>query len=134
MSARDPKTWMWAEACELLERAERLHRQFFQFGTSSARRPTWEPPVDMIETGPELSVMVALPGVAAACLEVGIDAGCLRVAGERRLPVGSQHAIIYRLEIPYGRFERCIDLPAGRYEFVQRELVDGCLMVRLRRS
>jgi HSP20 family molecular chaperone IbpA len=36
-----------------------------------------------------------------------------------------------RLEIPYGRIERRIDLPAGRYELVGSELLDGCLRVRL---
>ena len=40
---------------------------------------------------------------------------------------------IHRLEIPYGRFERTIDLPAGRYDLVQREFADGCLLLELRR-
>ncbi len=24
------ETWMWAEACEILQQADRLHRQFFR--------------------------------------------------------------------------------------------------------
>ena len=47
MSSNDPKTWMWAEACGLLERAER-HRQFFRVFPP---RP-WEPPVDVFEIDP----------------------------------------------------------------------------------
>ena len=27
--ANDPARWMWAEACELIDQAERLQRQFF---------------------------------------------------------------------------------------------------------
>ena len=40
---------------------------------------------------------------------------------------------IHRLEIPYGRFERQIELPAGRYEIDGRELANGFLVLRLRR-
>jgi HSP20 family molecular chaperone IbpA len=47
--------------------------------------------------------------------------------------VAYQGAIIYRLEIPYGRFERRIALPAGQYELVDRRLEQGCLTLGLRR-
>ena len=30
---RDPRAWMWAEACEFLDRADRLQRQFFVLGS-----------------------------------------------------------------------------------------------------
>lgn len=130
MASRDPEIWMWAEACELIERAERLHRQFFQLGRSRARGPTWEPPVDVFEADGELRILVALPGVNSAQIEVIADAGVLVVAGERRIPIASQ-AIIHRLEIPYGRFERRIDLPPGLFEIGRREVADGCLLISL---
>src|SRR5262249_18730806 len=44
-----PNSWMWSEAFEMLARAERLHREVFRPARSPARRPAWEPPVDMIE-------------------------------------------------------------------------------------
>ncbi len=43
---RDLEAWMWAEACEALARAERLHRQFFRWGAAEAGA-VWEPPVDI---------------------------------------------------------------------------------------
>ena len=54
---RNQPTWMWAEAFDLLERADRLHRQFFRFERSAAQAPRWEPPVDVVETrdGPSAS-------------------------------------------------------------------------------
>jgi HSP20 family protein len=38
--AGDPRRWMWAEACAMIERAEQMHRQFFQPGTAALSRAT----------------------------------------------------------------------------------------------
>jgi HSP20 family protein len=133
MRSRDPGAWMWAEACELLDRAERLHRQFFVPQRPEGRRPTWEPPVDLLETEDELWICVALPGVAKEQLEVLVEGGVLVVTGERPMPGRTRGTRIHRLEIPYGRFERRIELPPGRFDVVQRELVDGCLTLGLRK-
>jgi HSP20 family protein len=123
---------MWAEACELLDRAERLHRQFFQLGDAYARGPVWEPPVDVFETNGELWILVALPGVDPEGVEISAHDGTLIVAGERVLPREARAGVIHRLEIPYGRFERRIALPAGRFEIGRRDLTDGCLTLSLR--
>jgi len=132
MTRRDLETWMWAEACETLARAERLHRQFFRLGEAGAR-PVWEPPVDIFESGAELSIVAALPGVEPSRLEIGVEDGVLIITGERPMPQPQRDAAIHRLEIPQGRFERRIALPAGRFELAQRELADGCLTLVLRK-
>jgi HSP20 family molecular chaperone IbpA len=124
---------MWAEACELLDRAELLHRQFFVPQGSKGRQPTWQPPVDLLETEGELWICVALPGVAKEHLEVLVDNGILIVTGERPMPGRAQGASIRRLEIPYGRFERRVELPPGRFDVVKRDLIDGCLTLGLRK-
>ncbi len=131
MPSRDLDRWMWAEACEMLERAERLHRQFFQPGSPPSRSRAWEPPVDMVETEHELWVIIALPGVEPKRFEVGFRAGYLVVAGVRPLPVPASGGEILRLEIPHGRFERQVELPLGRYELQRHELVNGCLYISL---
>lgn len=133
MTSRERRTWMWAEACALLEQAERMQRQFFQPALSPARRLAWEPPVDIYETERELSILVALPGVEPGRVAVRIEAGTLIVAGERPLPMELRKASIYRLEIPHGYFERRIELPPGRYERERQELSHGCLLLRLRK-
>jgi HSP20 family protein len=133
MPLRDPESWMWAEACELIERAERLHRQFFQPGRPQAKRPTWEPPVDIFETEGELWVLIALPGVDPDHIQALIDGDTLVVTGERRIYITTR-AIIHRLEIPYGHFERRITLPPGRLVLGRREVVNGCLLIRLRKG
>jgi HSP20 family protein len=133
MRSRDPDAWMWAEACELLDRAERLHRQFFVPQRPEGRRPAWQPPVDLLETEDELWICVALPGVAKEQLEVLVEGGVLIVTGERPMPGRTRGMRIHRLEIPYGRFERRIELPPGRFDVIERELADGCLSLGLRK-
>ena len=132
MRARDPRSWMWAEALELLQDAERLQRQFFQVGAIRGA-PSWEPPVDLYETGDELRLLVALPGVTPQQLEVAFAPSLIIVRGERSLPTHSRRAAIHRLEIPYGQFERRVALPAGHFELIDRRLEHGCLVLTLRR-
>ena len=105
---RDPADWMLSEAIEALARAERLHRQMFQ-PPSATRRPAWEPPVDVLETEQEVLVLIALPGVAPDQVEAAIEDGTLVVAGRRVLPPQLRTAVIHRLELPQGRFERRMD-------------------------
>lgn len=133
MTIRDTSEWMWAEACELLERADRLQRRFFQLGRGLAERPTWEPPVDIVEDGALVTILVALPGVPSEAVQIMIDGPLLIVIGHRPLPTSSRRAVIHRLEIPYGRFERRIELAAGRLQLERQELRDGCLRLLLRK-
>jgi HSP20 family protein len=132
MPLRDLETWMWAEACDILDRADRLHRQFFRPTIKNVRQPTWEPPIDVYETSYEFKIMIALPGVAPEHLSVTLEGGHLIIDGQRHL-LASAESHIRRLEIPYGRFERRIELPEGRFEIGTREFVNGCLVISLRK-
>jgi HSP20 family molecular chaperone IbpA len=124
---------MWAEACALLDQAERRHRQFFELLTSS-RSPVWEPPVDIFSHGCELRVIVALPGARAEDVTVQITAAGLQIETSVAPPALPGGMDLVRLEIPYGRMRRRVDLPPGRYALVERRLERGCLYVQLARS
>jgi HSP20 family protein len=128
------RSWMWSEACEMLARAERLHREFFRPIRSASRLAAWEPPVDILETEREVLVLVALPAVSADRVEVAIDGDELVVAGIRVLPSELQTAVIHRLELPQGRFERRVRLPAGAYNEISRSASDGCLLITLQKA
>ncbi|HJV51046.1 Hsp20/alpha crystallin family protein [Noviherbaspirillum sp.] len=134
MRWRDPTASMWDEALELLEHADRLHRQFFQLENRRSQSPAWQPPVDIFETEWEVVVFVALPGVAAEQLEVSVDGTAVIVRGQRAMPGICRSGAIRRLEIPYGRFERRIEFPAQRFQLGQRLLKDGCLMLTLQKT
>ena len=133
MSSRNPTAWMWSQACELLDQAERMHRQFFRLTASDRARPVWEPPVDVFEDEREIVIVVALPGVSAEGIEVTLEAGALVIRAESRMLFGSPHCEIRCMEIPYGRFERKIALPVGRFETGTRQWADGCLTLSLRK-
>lgn len=126
------RNWMWSEACEMLARAERLHHEFFRLAETS-RLPGWEPPVDILETDRAVLVFVALPGVDPDKVEASIDGGYLKVAGTRLLPAELQTATIHRLELPQGRFERRVPLPAGRYGAIRAAAANGCLVLTLQK-
>jgi hypothetical protein len=53
------------------------------------------------------------------------------VAGSRVLPAELRTAVIHRLELPQGRFERRVRLPAGRYAAVRRTMSHGCVLITL---
>lgn len=122
---------MWAEACALLDEAERKHRHFFDLLAVPATRPVWEPPVDIFADGPELEVIVALPGARADEVVVQITPTGLQIETTVPPPAIGARMNVVRLEIPYGRMRRRIDIPPGRYALVERRLDRGCLYVRL---
>jgi HSP20 family protein len=123
--------WMWADALDALARAERLHRQLFHPSTSQPRHPSWEPPIDVLETDREVVIIAALPGVAATQVETVIEGSHLVIAGVRAIPPALRTAAIHRMEIPQGRFERRIPLPRGAYDRLSSQMIDGCLIVSL---
>lgn len=117
----------------MLARTERLHREFFRPTGVTARMPAWEPPVDILETERAILVLIALPGVQPDRIEAAVEGNDLVVAGTRVLPAELRTAIIHRLELPQGRFERRVRLPAGRYSAVRRSEANGCLLITLQK-
>jgi HSP20 family protein len=131
MSTKDPINWMPSNAIETLARAERLHQQFLNLRPTS--EPSWEPPIDVLETDREVLILIALPGVDPDEVIAVIDKGMLVVSGHRVLPSELRNARILRLELPQGRFERRIPLPLGRY-IISRFAANGCVGLRLTKS
>jgi len=126
----DPHDWMWSEALQMLAKAERMHQQMF-VPTGRRAQVSWEPPVDVLETDRAVLVLAALPGVDVAKVEAAIDNGMLVISGVRTLPPELATAVIHRLELPQGRFERRVPLPTGRYDGVKRAEANGCLVISL---
>jgi HSP20 family protein len=124
---------MWGEALSMLDRAQRLQRQFFTHAEVA-----WEPPVDIVETAETLQVHVALPGVNADAITVGLDPAGITISALRAFPCREEGGQIHRLEIPYGRFERHIALQLGDpyvpLELIGKQLQDGILTLTFRRK
>jgi HSP20 family protein len=79
--------------------------------------PVWTPALDMYETSDALVVLLDLAGVDADQTEVHTEPHLLTVRGVRRERHShdrpDERKNYHALEIPYGRFERSIQLPAG---------------------
>ena len=124
---------MWGEALSMLDRAQRLQRQFFTHANVA-----WEPPIDIVETGDALQLHVALPGVSADAITVALDPAGISISALRAFPCRGEDSQIHRLEIPYGRFERHVGLqlgdPYAPLELADKQLKDGILTVTFRRK
>jgi HSP20 family protein len=125
---------MWAEACALLEQAERKHRHFFELLSLPAAIPAWEPPANIFTDGAQIDVVVALPGARADDIRVQMTAGGLQIDTHLPPPALADRMQVVRFEIPYGRMRRRIELPPGRYILVERRLDCGYLHLRLNRE
>ena len=117
----------------MLDRAERLQRQFFHHAAAS-----WEPPADIIETDEHIQVQVALPGVAADSITLAVDPAGMTISASRPFPCTGETLNVHRIEIPYGRFERQIGLPLGDpyapLELVDKRLTDGVLTLLFKKK
>jgi HSP20 family protein len=134
MNRREMRSWLWAEAVDRVDRADRLQRQFFRLAArGGAESPRWEPPVDVYSGPEQVLIEVALPGVPSDRLELVLAPGELVIRGERALPQRPSGTTLQRLEIPYGRFERRLAVGPGQWELVDRRLADGCLQLLLAR-
>jgi tRNA(Ile)-lysidine synthetase-like protein len=86
MTRSDAPDWMWTQALQVLARADRMHQQMFRPNGTRQRRPTWEPPVDVLETETKVMVLAALPGVDIHAVEAVIEDGWLHFQSKEALP------------------------------------------------
>ena len=131
--------FIWRQASDLLEHAERIQRSFLQAALaglhqSFSQSARWSPAVNLVETDRDLWVILALPGVADGQMELRLQNGALIVSGHRPLPECFSDGELKVLEIPCGRFERRLQLPRD-FSFsvgeVRRD--EGLLYIQLRK-
>jgi HSP20 family molecular chaperone IbpA len=142
MAAHDWDFIIWQRANDLLQQAERIHRNFLQvaagarFRATHGRTPSWEPPVNVVETDESLWVISALAGVAVDRVEVRLEGHDLVIAGERPLPKCCQDGELKLWEIPLGRFERRVRLVDGENSLLLGNISfqDGLLIIELRKN
>ena len=141
MASHDWDFLIWRRANDLLQQAERIHRNFLQvaagapYRASHGRTPSWEPPVNVVETDKSLWVISALPGVAVDRMNVRLEGRELVIAGERPLPRCCGEGELKIWEIPLGRFERRLTLVGSENPLLLGEisLQDGLLIIELRK-
>jgi HSP20 family protein len=99
------------EIDRLSSEIEELFSELWQVPRFARTRGGFRPHVDCFRTDepPELTVVVELPGVDPAEVEVVASPGSLVVSGERRRPaIPGRH--YQQIELDYGRFQRRVAL------------------------
>ena len=142
MSAQDWDFIVWRRANDLLQQADRIHRNFLQIAAASryrashGRTPSWEPPVNVVETEESFWAISALAGVAVDRVEVRLEGRDLVIAGERPLPPCCHDGELKLWEIPLGRFERRVTLVDGATPLLLGNISfqDGLLIIELRKT
>ncbi len=141
MAAHDWDFIIWQRANDLLRQAERIHRNFLQvaagarYRTQHGRTPSWDPPVNVVETDESMWVISALAGVAVDRVDVRLEGCDLVIAGERPLPKCCHDGELKLWEIPLGRFERRVTLVGGANPLLLGNISfqDGLLIIELRK-
>jgi HSP20 family molecular chaperone IbpA len=142
MAGKDWEIVVWRRAHDLLQQAERIHRNFLQaaagarYRSTPGRTPSWEPPVNVVETDASMWVIAALPGVARERMEVRLEGRELVITGSRPLPKCCEDGELKIWEMPLGRFERRLGLVSGDRPVSVGEvsLHDGLLIIELRKT
>jgi HSP20 family molecular chaperone IbpA len=130
----------WQKAGELLRQAERIQRNFLQIAVGAqyrvahGRSRAWEPPVNVVDAEESVWVIVAVPGVVADRVEVGLNGGQLTISGERPLPKCCEEGEVKIWEMPLGPFERRLMFDRSQPMSVGKvSLQDGLLIIELRK-
>jgi HSP20 family protein len=110
-----------------------MDRLFDRFDTGPGNN-VWNagPAVETGWTDDHLNLRLVLPGVPEDSLDVSVQGNQLVIRGERPVPqgFGKQGATYYWL--PYGKFERTVDLPNGlNTDAIEAHLHHGLLDVRI---
>jgi HSP20 family protein len=106
-----------------------------QFGGEAAcpqASDAWRPPANLYERDEDFVAVVELPGVPKEDIEVTIEDRILTITGRRTESAPENAQRVLQLEIPYGRYERHIRLPARTdVEEIQAEYRDGYLRITI---
>jgi HSP20 family protein len=104
---------------------------FRNFGVAAAN--TWEPPVDIYQSGDhELVLTAELPDLSRENIDITVENFVLTVKGEKKFGGDVKEEQFHHIERHYGTFTRSFSLPqtvdAGK---VSAEYKNGVLTVRL---
>jgi HSP20 family protein len=93
------------------------------------------PAINVGKTGSSVEVYAFAPGLDASKIDLSIERGVLRLAGERAPVKADPKATVYSRERPFGHFERAVNLPDDvDTSRVNASYRDGVLRVSVPRS
>lgn len=77
----------------------------------SAMKGVWSPAADILETPDKFQIIVELPGIQTADVDITVENDVLTLKGERKFSEPAEQETYRRVERHYGAFGRRIALP-----------------------
>lgn len=109
-----------------------MDRLLSRAGAGTTLPTRWAPASDVVETEDEIVITAELPGVKDEDIQITVQDGVLRIAGERRLEAEVDEDRFHRIERTYGGFERRFALPPGvREDDISAGVAYGVLKVTI---
>jgi HSP20 family protein len=116
---------------ELQREIQELFSDLWQVPRFSGLRAGFRPNVDCYRTKDAITVLVELPGVDAANVDIFVAEGTLYLAGERKRP-RSDGQTYQQMELDYGPFRRQVALGSDvDVEHAQATYEQGILKIEL---
>jgi len=141
MKPRDRDLFSRQQLSDLMDQAERIHRNFLQVATSNhyvapnRRAGAWAPSINVVKTNKAWWVITALPGAKPNQIDIRLEGDELIIAGRRPLPACCAEGELAIWEIPLGHFERRLSLnPALQFTIAETCFENGLLITELRKS
>jgi len=105
---------------------------YFEFEARTQRGATWAPMIDVCERADEILIIVEMPGVDKADVQLSWNHGVLTISGQKRQQLPGKQTRYLCLERAYGQFRREIEInvPIDR-KAAKAELDNGLLRISL---
>ncbi len=104
-------------------------------GEEGQRSAVWTPRADLSETDDAYLIALDLPGLRRDEIEITMEDGTLKIAGERSLESESENGQYHRIERSYGRFFRSFTFgPNADADRIEASFDDGVLTIRVAKA
>ena len=105
---------------------------YFEFEARTQRGATWSPMIDVCEREDEILIIVEMPGVDKADVQLSWNHGVLTISGQKRQQLPDKRTRYLCLERAYGQFRREIEInvPIDR-KAAKAEMDNGLLRISL---
>jgi HSP20 family protein len=100
--------------------------------TSDPSTNSWNPAVELIDSGDNLVFRALLPGISAQDIDVHVTRDAISLSGERKPLHNGNNVNSLHSEFRYGKFQRVLNLPFPvQNDKVQADYRDGILTLTL---
>jgi len=90
----------------------------------------WSPAVDVYETNEEMIVLVEVPGVNPASIDLAVTGNVLSLRGSKE-PAALPESVPHLRERRFGAFHRQLSVPDVDFDKAQAEANNGVLQIRI---